>query len=131
MLFSCTLKNNGIRPHSDSVHKLGVPDTVSSTDTGAKTVCGLTGWAISSFVRSFVKDMASKARAEPESVSGIGPPEHRPVLEKPSIIPYRRIKGDYCGIGLGSFVICRHHPSVLKVSIAVDRLVYSRAGGEQ
>ena len=104
---------------------------MSSTDTGAKTVCGLTGWAISSFVRSFVKDMASKARAEPESVAGIGPPEHRPVLEKPSIIPYRRIKGDYCGIGLGSFVICRHHPSVLKVSIAVDRLVYSRAGGEQ
>ena len=75
--------------------------------------------------------MTSKARAEPESVAGIGPPVHRSVLGKPRVIPYRRIKGDYCGIGLGSFVTCRRHPSVLEMSIAVDRLVYSRAGGEQ
>ena len=31
---------------------------------------------------------------------------------KTSIFPYRRVKGGYCGHGLGSLVTCRHLPSV-------------------
>lgn len=39
----------------------------------------------------------------------------QPAVGKNRAIPYRRLKGDYCGIGLGSLVTCRHHPSVFKV----------------
>ena len=75
--------------------------------------------------------MASKARAEPVFVVGTGIADALTCVGKTKFIPYRRVKGDYCGIGLGSFVTCRRRPSVVSMSIAVDRLVYSRAGGEQ
>ena len=44
--------------------------------------------------------------------------------------PYRRVKGSYWGIGLGSLVTCRHRLPVSRRQ-AKGGLAYSRAGGEQ
>ena len=45
------------------------------------------------------------------------------------IIPYRRVKGGYCGNGLGSFGNCRRHLSVSRRRFAAGGLAYSLCRG--
>ena len=53
------------------------------------------------------------------------------MIEKNRTIPFSRVKGGYCGQGLGSLVTCRRLLSVSRRLYATDGLGYSRAGGEQ
>ncbi len=50
---------------------------------------------------------------------------------EPNGYPFRWVKADCCGIGLGSFVTCRHRPSAFKAPAPTGGLACSCAGVEQ
>jgi len=80
-------------------------------------------------IRRSVKTITSKVRAGPQDY---WPAQAAPEARRSNrIIPYRRVKGGYCGNGLGSLVNCRRHLSVSRRQSAAGGLAYSRAGGEQ
>lgn len=117
MAFHEALKNNGTSKRLFiSVRRLELPTAVSDAGTGARTACGETHGRHAAPCSAPSIKITSKARAEPSGpVTGFwhGRGATTRSGEQPYMKPYRRVKGDYCGIGLGSVVTCRHRPSVL------------------
>ena len=71
----------------------------------------------------FVKTIASKERAVIWTLYPVG----TCIAQSSSRNPYRRISGGRCGIGLGSFVTCRHHLSA--PCARFGQLAYSHVPG--
>ena len=89
---------------------------------------------IYSFSRFPVNKMTSKARAGTRRACDRRwqrRDRHEPPGREKHKFPYRRVKGGYCGHGLGSLVTCRHLLSVSWRLCSRKRLGYSCAGGEQ